>query len=56
MVVILKSPRNISGKTRKSWNSPDVSNLSIPSEEPMSNDSFEILDNLDEISNLEETD
>lgn len=56
VVVLLKSPVNLTVKTKTSDNSPNLSSLSIPSEMPgkVDDDSFEILDNLEEIENLEE--
>ena len=55
VVVLLKSPINLTVKTKTRDNSPNISSLSIPSEMPANDDdSFEILDNLEEIENLEE--
>ena len=55
VVVLLKSPVNLTVKTKTTDNSPNLSSLSIPSEMPINDDdSFEILDNLEEIENLEE--
>lgn len=54
VVVLLKSPSNFNVKSKTRDNSPNLSSLSIPSEMPANDDSFEILDNLEEIEHLEE--